>query len=266
MTTENGVLQGGPAGGNLKIKRPAGLVPTVVSTLTRRIVSGEFAHPVEFPPSADLVEQLGVSRTVIREALRVLESKQLISIKQGRNTLVLPSNEWDLLDPEVLAALTEGDVAPGVFKELIHVRAALEAEMARVAAEKFQPETPSEEQTSLERSFTELQEAYAALDGSPASTKIYLDRDRAFHNRVMDLSKNRFAKRIVHQVFVWARGGNYDVIRPTDLDAAHADHARIFASVRDGNADEAYQAMRSHILLHWAATTRERLEQQDQNL
>src|SRR6185312_208657 len=139
MNSETGMLPSNPAGASLKITRPAGLVPTVVSTLTRRIVSGEFADPVEFPPSADLVEQLGVSRTVIREALRVLESKRLIAIKQGRNTLVLPSNEWDLLDPVVLAALTEGDVAPTVFKELIHVRAALEAEMARVAAEKSQP-------------------------------------------------------------------------------------------------------------------------------
>lgn len=253
---------------DFRIKRTGGLVPVVVATLTRRIVGGDFDSKSDFPHSADLVNQFGVSRTVIREALRVLEAKQLISIQQGRSTTVLPPDKWDLLDPVVIAALTEGDVSLDVFTELIHVRAALEAEMAREAAQRVltmrqgNPDPSSPELAGLARAFAELETAYRALDGSGWAFSRYLELDRAFHESVMGLAENRFARRIVQQVFVWARRGNGgDEVRHGDIDASHADHTVIFAHVRDGHPDQAYHAMRDHILLHWAAATRERLEQ-----
>lgn len=252
---------------DLRIQRTGGLVPVVVANLTRRIVGGEFDGDQSFPHSADLVTQLGVSRTVIREALRVLEVKQLISIQQGRATTVLPSDKWDLLDPVIIDALTQGDLSLGVFTELVYVRAALEAELARDAAERLKtivqehPEGNPAELESLAAAFAELDAAYQAMDGSHATAARYLDLDRAFHESVMNIAQNRFARRIVQQVFTWARkgGGGVDV-RQSDIESSHVDHTAIFGHVREGRTDEAYHAMRDHILLHWAASTREQLK------
>lgn len=248
-----------------RIRRTGGLVPVVVASLTHRIVSGEFDDEPGLPHSAELVEQFGVSRTVIREALRVLEAKQLISIQQGRQTIVLPSDRWDLLDPVVIAALTEGDLSLTVFTELVHVRAALEAEMARGATERMlaisqdDPNAASAELQGVADAYAALEAAYAASDGSPAAAARYLDLDRAFHQSVMNLSQNRFARRIVEQVFVWARRGQTDAVRHGDVETSHTDHTAIFDHIRNGDADLAYHAMRNHILLHWAPATRERL-------
>lgn len=252
-------------GSDFRIRRTGGLVPVVVASLTHRIVSGEFDDDPGLPHSAELVEQFGVSRTVIREALRVLEAKQLISIQQGRQTVVLPSDKWDLLDPVVIAALTEADLSLTVFTELVHVRAALEAEMARGAAERLEAaaqESPTDspaEMTAVTDAYAALETAYASFDGTADAAARYLDLDRAFHQSVMSMSKNRFARRIVDQVFVWARRGQSDAVRNADVDTSHADHTAIFNHIRSGEADLAYHAMRDHILLHWAPTTRERL-------
>ena len=252
---------------DFRIRRTGGLVPVVVASLTHRIVSGEFDDEPGLPHSAELVEQFGVSRTVIREALRVLEAKQLISIQQGRQTIVLPSDQWDLLDPVVIAALTESDLSLTVFTELIHVRAALEAEMARGATERVQtitasdPDSASAELQDVADAYAALEAAFAASDGSTTAAAHYLDLDRAFHKSVMNLSKNRFARRIVEQVFVWARRGQTDAVRHGDVETSHADHTAIFDHIRNGEADLAYHAMRNHILLHWAPSTRERLSE-----
>ncbi|MBO1741884.1 FadR/GntR family transcriptional regulator, partial [Leifsonia sp. TF02-11] len=83
IETENPTLGALPDGH--RIARPGGLVPVAVKVLVSRVVTGEFDDD-EFPTEAVLTTQLGVSRTVVREALRVLENKGLITIQQGRPT------------------------------------------------------------------------------------------------------------------------------------------------------------------------------------
>ena len=76
-----------------------------------------------------------MSRTVIRESVKRIEEKGLVTVAQGRGTQAQPSTSWNILDPVVLSALVENDSSLGVLDELATVRSALEGSMsAEVAA------------------------------------------------------------------------------------------------------------------------------------
>lgn len=234
------------------IGRPNGLVPAVVEALVDRIVAGEFATGGSpFPREAELVADYGVSRTVVREALRVLEARGLIEIRQGRATEALGADRWDLLDPRIISALVRSDPGYDVVEELVDVRAGLEAEMARVAT-----------QRNAEEFLPELDVAWAALEAHQDDAQRYLDLDRAFHDVIMHASGNRFGRRIVHEVFVWTRRSTHLEVPLSQVTRAHREHSRIRRLILAGDADAAAASMREHIIESWKAT-RARIEGED---
>src|SRR5579872_502849 len=85
------------------VARPARLSAIVISELIDRIVSGEYSPGSLLPPEPALCQLFDVSRSVVREALKVLEEKGLVTVRQGQGTLVAGPGEWNLLDPAVLA-------------------------------------------------------------------------------------------------------------------------------------------------------------------
>lgn len=243
---------GAPAdGADHRLARPARLVPAVVDALVTRIVTGEFAPGTLLPKESDVYEQYGVSRTVVREALRVLEEKGLISIQQGRGTVALGPDSWNLLDPLVIAALVRNDPSFGVVEELVDVRAAMESEMARVAAQRI---------TAGEKA--ELTDALRALEQSLDDHQRYLTLDRDFHDVIMRASRNRFGRRIVKEVFAWTRRAPDHTVGDAHIAKAHADHSTIHRLILSGQAEKAAAAMRRHILDNWAATRQRFLESQ----
>ncbi|MET0860228.1 MAG: GntR family transcriptional regulator, partial [Microbacterium sp.] len=94
----------------------------VVHDLVSAIVTGEVAPGESLPPEGDLSAHFGVSRTVIRESVKRIEEKGLVTVVQGRGTRVQPSTSWNILDPVVLSVLLENDSSLGVLDELATVR------------------------------------------------------------------------------------------------------------------------------------------------
>jgi DNA-binding FadR family transcriptional regulator len=84
-------------------KRPARLGTAVVDVLVDRIVAGELEPGTLLPTEPRLSEVFGVSRTVIREAVKNLEQKGLVRARQGQGTRVALPDDWNLLDLMVLA-------------------------------------------------------------------------------------------------------------------------------------------------------------------
>ena len=117
-------------------KRPARLGTAVVDVLVDRIVSGELEPGSLLPTEPRLSEAFSVSRTVIREAVKILEQKGLVRARQGQGTRVALPDEWNLLDPMVLEASVRHDKDLRILDDLVEVRRVLEAEMAREAAMK----------------------------------------------------------------------------------------------------------------------------------
>ncbi|WP_255952218.1 FadR/GntR family transcriptional regulator [Streptomyces odontomachi] len=114
-------------------KRRRGLHGEVVNELGQMIVTNEGLtnSPIVID---DLVQHFGASRTVIREAIRCLESKGMISARPNVGTVIRPVNEWNLLDPEVMEWRALGPQAHNQRKELNELRQVVELFAARLAA------------------------------------------------------------------------------------------------------------------------------------
>ncbi|MGN6125001.1 MAG: FadR/GntR family transcriptional regulator [Humibacter sp.] len=227
-----------------RISRPGGLVPVAVKVLVTRVVTGEFDND-EFPTEAVLTTQLGVSRTVVREALRVLENKGLITIQQGRPTTVRTPDNWNLLDSVIIDALVNNDPTLGdIAQELNEMRAALEADMTRVVT------ATGMDTTTRER----FDAAWNELDAHLDDVHLYFELDRRFHDVIMVAAGNRFARHTVRQVFAWTSRWHADDASLDDIHRAHTDHTHIRQLVLDGDEHAAAEAMRTHILRSWHAT------------
>src|SRR6266540_4590215 len=113
--------------------RGRGLHGEVVEELGSRIVGGRLAEgqTLDVP---DLEAELDVSRTVLREALRVLKAKGLVDARQKRGTFVQPRTEWRLLDPDVVRWQFAGRDDSRFLDDLAEVRGIIEPASARLAA------------------------------------------------------------------------------------------------------------------------------------
>ena len=141
--------------GDLPPRRPTRLSAAVLSTIIDNIVSGALLPDSALPNERELCEAFGVSRSVIRESVKVLEEKGLVRVKQGQGTTVTAPEQWNLLDPLVLEASIRFDETLRTLDDLIDVRVGLESQMTRRAAQVM--------------SDGQLGELHAALHGTRAA-------------------------------------------------------------------------------------------------
>lgn len=228
--------------GSHRLDRPQRLVPAVIQALVSRIVSGEFKPNSELPKEAEIVSQYGVSRTVIREALRVLEEKDMIAIQQGRATRVRSRDSWNLLDPIVIGAMIDQDSALDVVAQLVRLRAALESDMAAAAAASQQH--GSGVVGSLDK---HLQEMLASTDDQERFFVV----DHQFHDVIMHAAGNAFSRHIVRQVHVWTHGTAPATFGTADIERSHDEHRGIRDAIESGDADQSRSRMYDHILGSW---------------
>lgn len=114
---------------------PTGAVKTAVNDLGRMVARGDFPVGATIPMEAQLVEMLGVSRTVVREAIKVLSGKGMIRTARRYGTRVLPFENWNLLDPDVISWHDpQSPAATRIFRETTELRFIVEPEAAALAA------------------------------------------------------------------------------------------------------------------------------------
>jgi len=223
-------------------RRPARLGVAVLAALADDIVSQRFAPGTALPTEPVLCETFGVSRSVIRESLRVLEEKGLVRVKQGQGTTVRSPEEWDLLDPVVLDAAIRNDESLGILDDLIEVRVALECQMTRRAA-----------RTMGEADIEELGRSLAALDRLRHDPPEYLVADSNYHDVIHRLSGNGLARSIIRSVHPHARlNSTYKgPEREIDVERSHAGHVAVYESLARHDAEGAASAMYEHIMTSW---------------
>jgi GntR family transcriptional regulator, galactonate operon transcriptional repressor len=223
-------------------RRPRRLASAVVEDLVDRLVSGELPTGASLPIEPVLCETFGVSRTVVREASKALETMRLVKVQQGQGTTVQPLTDWDLLNPTVLAAVVRHDADNEILEDLVDVRRALESQMAGQAARRA---------TAQERDL--IAERMAALEAATHDTADYLRHDVAFHDAIMAASGNRLGRAMIHNLTLEAyRSLRY--VGDPDLDELATSteaHREVCAAVLAGEADRAANAMNTHILDSW---------------
>jgi DNA-binding FadR family transcriptional regulator len=118
---------------------PKRLHEHVVDELGARIVRGEFKPDEALPIEDALVAQLGVSRTVVREAVKVLAQKKLIEVRTRTGTRVCAPSRWNQLDPDILRWRFAGEFDAKLLTDLIDLRRIIEPAAAELAAERATP-------------------------------------------------------------------------------------------------------------------------------
>ena len=153
----------------------------IADDLMRRIVAGELAVGDLLPREADLAEHYGVNRSVVREALKLLEVHRLVEPRRRRGTEVL--DPLGSVTPQVITAmLVPADrVDPEMLAELLEIRALLDSEMCGLAAERHTD--------------AELAEIEACVEGitrgdAQAVEELGLAMARASHNRLFVMLSN----------------------------------------------------------------------------
>ncbi|MFE7223765.1 FadR/GntR family transcriptional regulator [Nocardioides sp. NPDC057577] len=214
----------------------------VVDELVDAIVSGRLAPGDALPPEGPLSEQFGVSRTVVRESVKRIEEKGLVTIARGRGTEVRPMTAWNTMDRVVLTALIKHDETLGILDELSVVRAQLESVMAAEAARRR-----SEDQV------TELEQAMQRMRESTADEEVFRAADVAFHETVMELSRNRLASNIARTLMDRALESSryHGVDTPDAFAVTLREHEAVLAAISESDPVRAQDAMNGHILEAW---------------
>jgi GntR family galactonate operon transcriptional repressor len=172
----------------MKTKMARNLPTQIVWDLGSRIISGA-VPPGSILTSDTLEAQFGVSRTVVREALKVLHDKGLTRARTKIGTIVLEREEWNLLDPDVISWLRSSGLAPELLKDLEEVRASYEPWVARIAAKR----RGSKDIAVLSSAVKRMTEAFYS-DGVQSS--LIGEADMAFHQGMLDATQNELMKRI----------------------------------------------------------------------
>jgi DNA-binding FadR family transcriptional regulator len=107
----------------------------VINEVGRAIVAGEMPVGSGLPNDAEMMDRFGVSRTVLREALKTLEAKGLVEARAKVGTRVLPQSRWNLFDRQILAWKLESNPSPAFLQSFRIVRESLEVQSARLAAQ-----------------------------------------------------------------------------------------------------------------------------------
>ncbi len=223
-------------------RRPANLTAAVTAELVQRVVRQVYASGTALPPEPVLCETFSVSRTVIREAVKVLQEKGLVRVRQGAGTMVTPSVQWNMLDELVLAATIAEDESLAILDDLVVTRRLLESDMAQVAA-----------RTADERQVARLRELVDLMDELVDDPATYQEHDRAFHDTIMRASGNRIARGVVRSLESQVLNtASYMGRSGRDMcKASNRGHRRICERIAAGDGPGAAKAMFTHITEAW---------------
>jgi DNA-binding FadR family transcriptional regulator len=224
-------------------RRPARYPTVVAEELAHQIIGGRSPAGAVLPAEPVLGDRFGFSRTVIREALKLLEERGLVRVEQGRGTTVRSRDAWNLLDPLVIRIALAYDDEMTLLDNLITVRRVLEREMARAAATRL----TDADIAALEENLEQMQTAYDDYDR-------FRDFDLSFHAIVMKASGNDVGQAIVHTIHTHA-----GMMRPiaaaqsrAELERTTTEHRAILDALVARDGETAGERVAAHIDFAWA--------------
>ena len=206
----------------------------VMEDLGVAVVTGRYSEDNPFPIEAALCQQYSVSRSVLREAVKMLTAKGLLGARPRHGTWVQPERSWNFLDPDVLRWLLERKLSFQLLIEFTQMRMAVEPYAAAMAAQ-------SAGRTEIAAMMTAINRMVAAENGEDDP----LTADIAFHVAVMRASGNRFYAQLCDMIDTAARFS----IRTTNFvkgvsQASASDHKKVADAITMGDAVAAESQMR----------------------
>ena len=121
----------------------------VTNELGKAIIAGVYGEGSGLPTEAQLCTEYGISRTAVREAVKMLAAKGLISSRPRQGIRVEPPENWNLYDTSVLGWMFESSPSLLVLKEFLQMRLAIEPQAAALAAKHGSPEAIAQIEVAL---------------------------------------------------------------------------------------------------------------------
>lgn len=221
---------------------PETLSRRIVRELIGRIVQGHFRPGDLLPTEEELCHQLGVSRSVVREATKAVTILGMVQSRQGRGTEVQPYDSWNDFAPEVIEARRERNQVDEFLIHLLELRRIVEVEAAGLAAARAGDADREAMRSMVEemRRVGEDVEAFARLDV-------------AFHDAVIAATGNRPLRnllRTIEPALLAARTVSL-TSRRSGIARSTREHRAIFRAIVEGSGERARSAMARH--LSWTA-------------
>lgn len=203
----------------------------LLEALGRAIVTGYYDKRV-FPTEAELAQQHAVSRSVTREAVKMLTAKGLLSARPRQGTIIQPTTYWNLFDADVLRWILERKLSVELLRHFNQLRVAIEPAAAALAA----IHADAAQRQAISAGLARMEAAEKGQDNA-------LDADIAFHVAVLRASNNPFFLQFRDVVSTALRSSIRFTNRIAGRSASVADHAAVRDAIVKRNEAGARAAM-----------------------
>lgn len=206
----------------------------VARTIGVDIIAGRYAEGTRLPGDAELIAMFGVSRPVLRESVKTLVAKGLLSTKARVGTVVRERVAWNMFDADVLAWHLDAGIDRRFLNDLAEIRLAVEPRAAALAAE----QRSDEDIVDLRRCMDRMRREAADSAG-------FADADLALHVGVARASGNLFMRSIGHVIEAALRASFLlsAPVETEDRETVLLWHQKIVDAIAAGDAETAFQAM-----------------------
>jgi GntR family transcriptional repressor for pyruvate dehydrogenase complex len=218
---------------------PRSLSAEVVDRLAEQIISGKLPAGAKLPSEQEMMRGMGVSRTVVREAVAALRARGLVITRQGAGAFVDrdTSRQPYVIDADGLGSLDS-------VLDVLELRMAVESEAAAIASERATP-----------IQIKAIREAQRVFNRAISNGERAIKEDFAFHQAIaLATQNNRFVefleflgRLIIPRQSIRSFEGNPDSLRKY-LDRIEKEHEAIFLAIAAHSPKKAREAMRGHLL------------------
>lgn len=225
-----------------------GILGAAVDELGKRIAGGFWAEGDVISREADLVDDLRVSRSVVREAVRILSAKGMLRSRTSDGTRVQPASSWRLLDPDVMEWRIRAGDRKSLLRDLLQLRLVLEPGVARTATEL----ATDAQRDAVAEAWAAKVDVYENADlPSEVRRRQFVETDLDFHRALIacvssELLEQLFsvieaALELLIDLQMKARGYTSEMI---GMRESHELHAAVFDAFAARDPDAAEAAMR----------------------
>lgn len=206
----------------------------VTNELGKAIIGGYYNGDTGLPTEAQLCDEYGISRTAVREAVKMLAAKGLISSRPRQGIRVEPPENWNLYDTSVLKWMLESSPSLYVLKEFLQMRLAIEPHAAALAAKQGNKEA-----------IAKIGDALAAMEAAAGEPNGNIhDADLEFHTAILLASGNRF----FYQLRDFIRTAlNVSIQHTTPAKGSKKiiaeEHAKVYIAILNGESERAKNMM-----------------------
>lgn len=223
------------------------LANSTAETIKRKVISGEFAVGTKLPNEQELSRSLGVSRTTIREAIKILASKNIVTIHRGNGTYV--NRQPGLADDPLGLDFVPENI---ILHDLREMRYFIEPYVAQLAAKRAAKKQISAMEAIIENMHF-LAEFIQSFPDDPKSRE-YADKfsncELLFHSLLYEMSANTLFIRLMPAIIKSVHSFYINERLQTDYDymLACKSHKKIFLAIKNRDVAAVYQATSEHML------------------